>query len=683
MYFFNLILMMLSLASPAAQNSDVRFVLATTNGQTTFRLGEEINLEFRFSTGVPRKYEPAACYPYRRFVVSSSDTFNVEPAAGVVDPLRDSSYLLDGGPVSCVMSTEPVFIGGSSTVRPRTLNDWIQFIQPGHYRIEATTHEIRGLTLTSNAIEIDIVNPEPGWAETQARNAIATLRRNSQDYSDAAASDAAANAARTLRYLGTLDAVPGLIEFLGRRFHQEIDAGLISSPRRKEILSRLEAALVAPDVPISESWLDTLDRVAVAESVGPRPRSNDGAYTAQFRTIADHYRLMLADAVANKKAQARAVTLETLVLAGIRGAPAPDQSTVRALTQAFTELPAGDQRSLLSGYWFAWASPAAHSVVLAAARGTGDARNEALTRLLEFSAQEAREVVLDRVRKGDYEIVYGNFPEALLNLPDETLPELDEILAAAYEQGRPADRLIARYATKAIYTRVRRAHEKRGDGHCGEILAYFFRVDPDAAVTLRKDPQTGIACPLFFRNPIVRSAGLERVALEDLASADAGAGPPNIVADPALAILARGSVQVKDALLKRLAQLEAGSPLAAAIVRTILQPGDWSLTAEDFTRLRVACGSNSCRAEVDSTERSLQSSPIAVSFNGIMSMINTSTVQVGPFAALGDEQLRKALQKFPPGTQFRMQSASRWWADQQRSDRIRSVFTALGLELLP
>jgi hypothetical protein len=667
MSVLGLFLMLLSFASPAAQTPDVRFVLATANGQTTFRLGEEINLEFRFSSGVLRKYEPVACYARRRFVVSSSDTFNVEPAAGVVDPLRDSSYLLDGA-ISCLRSIQPIFIDESPTVRARTLNDWVQFIQPGHYRIQATTHEIDGLTLTSNAIEIDVVNPEPGWAETQARNAISTLRGNSDDSNSA-------KAARTLRYLGTTDAIPGLIEFLGPRFHQEIDAGLISSPYRKEILSRLEAALVAPDVSISESWLDTLDRVAVAASVGPRPRDNDGAYTAQFRTITDHYLRMLADAVVSKRAQARAVSLETLVLAGIRGAPAPGESTVRALTEAFAELPAGDQGSLLGGYWFAWASPAAHSVVLAVARGTGDARNEALTRLLEFSPQEARDIVLDRVRKGDYEIVYGNFPEALLNLPDETLPELDEILAAAYEQGRPADRLIARYATRAIYTRIRAAYEKRA-GHCGEILPYFFRVDPDAASTLRKDPQTGSACPLSFRNPIVRSAGLEHVAIEDLAAAD------RAVADQALVLLARGSAPVQDALLKRLAEVEAGSPAAAGIVRTILQPGDWTLTAEDFTRLRAACGSNSCRPEVDYTEKSLQS-PVAVaaSFDG--SMADTNSVRVGPFSFTGDEQLRKILQKFPAGTQFRMQSPGRSWAAQQRVDRIRSVFTALGLDLLP
>ncbi len=670
MQFLGLAFLSLFLASPVAQDASpsVSFVLATSNGQTTFRIGEAINLEFRFSSGVLQKYQPVPCYPNRRFVVLAADTFNVEPMGGTVDPLRDSSYLYDPGPGSCITGV-PVFIGESPTVRPRILNDWIQFTRPGHYRVQAATGEVGGLTLTSNAIEIDIVAAEPGWAATQARNAISTLREVSPASSQAEA------AMRTLRYLGTPEAIPGLIEFLGQSSN-ELDAGLISSPFRNEVLSGLEDALVAPDVPITQSWLATLDRVAVAAAVGPRPVRDDSSYLAQFNVIAEKYRRMLTNAVAKKTGQARAVSLMTLVRAGMAmQSPPTEESTIRALTEVFNELPPGDQRNMLGAYWSSWASPSAHSLVLDLARGTGIVRNDALQRLLEFSTPEAREIVEDRVRKGDYTIVAGNFPEVLLYLPDETLPDLDETLATAYEQGRlPADRLIARYATERIYSRIRNTYVQRAD-HCGEILAYFFRVDPDSATTLRKDPQTGSACPLRFRFPIVRSAGMERVALEDLATSD-----PSVV-DQALGILAEGSASVKDELLKRLEQIDSGSRMGASIVRAVLQPGDWTLTAEDFARLKTACGANSCRSDVQVAERS-SLSPVAVASgvrSGATSQVNI--VRIGPYAASDDEQIRKILQKFPPETKFRLQFVGRSWADQQRAEHIQNLFKTQGIEL--
>ncbi len=667
MRFFSLIFMTLLLAAPQAQDSEVRFNLATKDGKTTFRIGEEIDLELNFSTDTPRKYVAEACYPIRRFVVSSSDQFSVEPAAGAIDPLRDSSYLMDGGAGSCVMSTEPDFLGSAPKKRSRILNDWVQFTQPGHYRVQVTTREIAGLTLTSNTLDIDIVTPEPGWAAAQEQAAVAALQGTP------GRRPSLSTGATTLRYLGTLDAVPALIQFLSGDFsyRQDIDAGLISSPHRTEVLSQLEAALVAPDVPISESWIDTLDRVAVAAALGPRPRGNDSSYTTQFRAIAEKYRLKLAESLPNKKGQARAVSLQTLVLAGMRGLTPPDEATILALMNSFADLPDGDQRNLLTGYWRSWASPAAHAVVLAAAEGMGDARNDALRRLLEFSVDEARQVVVDRVRKGDYEVVHGNFPNVLLELPDETIPELDDILATAYEQGRASERLIARYATARIYPRVLVAYEQRAE-HCGEILSYFFRVDPDAAATRRMDPQTGLVCPLSFSYPITRSPALEAMVLEEIEGAVSDPG------DSALAILARGSAAVKDGLLKRLEKSAAGSSAAASLVRTILQPGDWILTADDFFRLRAACAGNPCLAEVQSIERGLES-PVTVSIEGSLS--GPAAVRIGPFTASSNQEIRNTLRRFPLNTQFRMQTVRTTWADQQPAERVRSVFSAMGLEL--
>src|SRR5437867_3510036 len=316
----------------------------------------------------------------------------------------------------------------------------------------------------------------------------------------------------------------------------------------------LEADLVSPDIPISQSWFNALAELATVAITGPRPkppvtadeqsrlqwRAAEDAYVAQFRPIQDRYLATLSGAVAHKRGRARAVTLQTLLLAGPQP---PAEATRRALIESFAELPDSNQTNLLNGYWSQWASEDAHSAVLRAARGAGSARNDALIRLLEFSADEGRQIVVDRIRKGDYAVVYGNFPRALLMLPDNTVPELDDVLASAYERGEAVERLIARYATERIYSRIRTEYEKRTPS-CGEILPYFYRVDPDAAAAFRNatSASSGGRCPLIFDWPVARSLGLERAAIEDLASSD-----PRLLA-PALALLERGSAKAKEAI---------------------------------------------------------------------------------------------------------------------------------------
>src|SRR2546428_3345496 len=128
------------LASPViAQNpDDVSFVLATQSGKTTFRLGEQIDLEFRFASGTSSRYEVAPCYPSRRFVGTSPDVFIVDPDRGTADPLADIPAQISGMPCVGV----PLFLGPTPIVRNRILNEWVEFHRPGRYRITATTHQI-------------------------------------------------------------------------------------------------------------------------------------------------------------------------------------------------------------------------------------------------------------------------------------------------------------------------------------------------------------------------------------------------------------------------------------------------------------------------------------------------------------------------------------------------------------
>jgi len=96
-------------------------------------------------------------------------------------------------------------------------------------------------SLTSNTLEIEIVAPEPGWAEKQAQAAMVILKSSSDV-------DEVLKAGRTIRFLETVEAVPILVEYFSKsRAGEELRQGLISSPYRKEVVAALEAQIADPD----------------------------------------------------------------------------------------------------------------------------------------------------------------------------------------------------------------------------------------------------------------------------------------------------------------------------------------------------------------------------------------------------------------------------------------------------
>jgi len=297
MRFWIPILAVVFLGLPASAQilDDVRFVLATKDGRTTFRIGEEIDLEFRFSSSTRQKYlRDLSCYPKRRTTLRSSDEFFVEPNSGIADPLAKTTALIWCGPSTCLGpvlpadGTSPIYpasqyLSTTSYVQDRILNEWVEFRKPGRYRISAlTSHQIEdlksptALRLISNTIEIEIVAPESGWSERQARAATATLKSSNNV-------DEILKAGRVLRFLETSDAVPALVEYFDKsRAGDELKQGLISSPYRKEILATMEAQIVAPDFPITRSWFQTYDELARVADNGPPPKPSEEALSTEY-----------------------------------------------------------------------------------------------------------------------------------------------------------------------------------------------------------------------------------------------------------------------------------------------------------------------------------------------------------------------------------------------------------------
>ncbi len=246
----SLIVALLTQSAPTQNPPDVTFILATKAAKSTFRIGEEIELEFRLSSTTPRRYIVDQLYRGNYRTVRLGSPFVVEPTAGTADPLADLPELFDGVGGG-VMSTETQFLSEIPRVSNAFLNDWVSFRTPGRYRVTATTRQV-DIPLQSNALEIDIVAPEPGWAEVKLREAAAILETDRDNM----------QAARTLAFLNTQGAALRMVELFseqpGLYINRQLRFGLFGSPYRKEILAAMESNLESPEVSIGQEWMSTM-----------------------------------------------------------------------------------------------------------------------------------------------------------------------------------------------------------------------------------------------------------------------------------------------------------------------------------------------------------------------------------------------------------------------------------------
>lgn len=261
------IFMMMLWASTSPQLSvkepaDIKFELATKNGRKVFRIGEAIDVEFRLTSTSPMKYQAVDILSGKRLAHFSSDRFVAEPSMGVSDPLGD--FPRETMELPGVQFPGEYVLGKTPAVLNRRLNDWLTFQKPGHYRVTAETGTISsvGPTVTmiplgrkspetkplewfsvqSNAIEIDLIAPEAGWAEAVLHDAVAkrgdyydTIAVNPAERDQPVVSITAQDA---LRFLQTREAAMAMIQLNGQSgFSNNISVW--SSVHRFEIVAAL------------------------------------------------------------------------------------------------------------------------------------------------------------------------------------------------------------------------------------------------------------------------------------------------------------------------------------------------------------------------------------------------------------------------------------------------------------
>lgn len=710
----------------------VTFTLRLKDGKTRFRQGELITVEMLFASTLPNTYK-VDTRTYDRSGRLYADTYHVEPELNTVDPLQD--YL-----ESLMFVTS---MGGLYSIPPpleekpyviaQDLNEFVRFDRPGKYRLSVTnartgkidpasSHRTKGqFTVTSNSVEIEILPADPIWRKQQIQEAKAII--NGTGPGDRRAG------CRQLRFLNSAEAETEMI----RRLRGNTDGcdgefhfGLLSSPRREFVIREMETQMAAPDHPVTGSFFRTLTILnflaQYSSPMPPYPAANDEKMSKEWQAemqkrrsalqeITAQCTQQLALSVSRKQGSALAVSLETLLeyesnAPAEKRTPASAARTAQiaaALPGVFLDLPSDRQYTLLTIFW----KPIAGAAMLPALRrlidrpstpeeGTfSDLRGIALQRLFELVPEEGRAAVLKEIQRTPLRIR----PSALSILPDETLPELDQILSERLARHDPESEfdvvsnystLIARYATSASAPNVKRALGNRfGKMACdiqSPMIAFFLRVDPaygaevlEQSLTARKE--TGCYKSEFGSVALLYSSPeLEKIAAAHLDD------PEFEVAIQAASVLGQyGSAAAEQNLMNRLEQWHAqwngrekevqpqiengtvaGEPaeLEKEIVGALVYASAWIADPEKLNRIRQLCLTPSGRSEVDRALSDWNDHSIKPTFGSIDNSLQH--ISVAQYTSESIKSLKRKLVQFPKRTAFVWKPANSGGPDEEQ-----------------
>jgi hypothetical protein len=300
-------------------------------------------------------------------------------------------------------------------------------------------------------------------------------------------------------------------------------------------------------------------------------------------------------------------------------------------------------------------------------------RDLAFKGLYELSPKEATPLFLEEIRHprvtdGRYTVTGAT----LGLLPNETLPEFDQLLADRMEQNKSGTpdldaQLIGRYATKAVFPRVKFIYENHlGRWPCvteDGFFVYFLRVDPDFGV--KTLAQAGGFCLNQAFASVVkmnRWAELEPRLIGRLNGSDLWN------ARNAAEVLAKyGSPKAEEAMWERVRQFHAqwkergdelfmrpgmkkdaneATGFQFGLVEALGGAQAWLLTDEQITELEnLTLG-----GEKENVKHWHWSSPVELTVNctGQQMIINFT----GRYFATDVSSMRNKLAQYPSGTSF-------------------------------
>jgi hypothetical protein len=659
--FVSLVLLPIAAGQVNQENStaftaSLSLQLRLGGGRTQFHVGEIIPVEMVFTSGEHKKYSinPFDCFARQTY------QYHVDPPlfldrAGELDAALEMEGLTCSGGVVDINPGEKPF-----TVE-QILNSRFRMDTPGKYRISVTSTRL-GLSVTSNAVEMEIAPADPAWQKSELDRALGLIKlRTEKDLVEGC---------RVLRYLRTDAAAVTIAKEYGDltpcASFANLDAAVISAPNRMAVLEELQAGIAAPDRPISTGYLRTIAIVSLyQEHPDWYPQQQPATESEEVKLLAGptensglwrergalpnreiFFAKQLAAALPKKGPEARAKSLETLLYLGrtLGYIEIPREIMNAAqgeIAANFRSLPPGDQNYVLRHLWPEIKSPAMIPVLREVVEtGFVPASNwpqsVALRRLYELSPEEARPYILGELRSE-----YPRIDISVLGLlPEKDLPELDQLLLSRVEKSQDngyrvaATALVQRYASPAIEKDLRPFMAQNiGKTECeseANLLAYFLRVAPNDGDEMLQEAmhaQGRLSCrdTLLQRLATIRmSPEVEQAAIAALNDSDS-----SVVLEALNVLKDYGSADCKSAILRAFSQwhkqwearakdldmpenarwqIDGAYFSAAALAQA------WLSSEQDFEALRDLCLTQSCKQAANSTlvERSQKYVMIAV-----------------------------------------------------------------------
>jgi hypothetical protein len=707
----------LALNLRAAFNLTVR----TKNDQTTFRIGELIELELSFSSASSNTHQISTA-TYDRSGRLGLESYHVEPKTGWDDPLEmyfQSYGGFIGGGLHGIdkLSTQP-------TIIHRDLNEWVRFNQPGRYRIVVTSSRVSALVsgnakpepVQSEEISLTIV---PATAEWQAATLQKALDVINDEHRSASSSDSspAGRAIATLRYLGT----PAAAAAMARRLTDQNTAfqyklGLAATPDKEAALKILDALLNDPEFPVNGLFLEAMSLVALpADKSANRPQDR-ADLEAKFRRE-------FLEALGRKRGAALAVSAYAIVdEAAMRQRDLPPDQKERLtadVVAGFDSLPPQAQTELLQSRWQVLDKHAMLPLLSKIARQYKDVpelremnayqSNQisagALTRWWEMDPQSARPAIIEEIVRPK-----PRFGASVLGmLPDKELPEVDPLLADHLTSEKGSEEqiasLISRYATPAIEPQVARFLDERvGKWACAiqaPLLAYLLRVDPVGAVPLLEKAMAARVSGFSACNhSLLTDVAVlhDDPALEHLATRSLNDSDPQITGNAATYLGKYGSQAAEEKLWDRFAawsqqwrgraaelHYDSGDKLdgvyqegAGSSMLIALATGqNWMMDETKLNRLLDLSVTPNQRNQAEGYLRMWQNQPRRISFIGF----GIERFQIAQYENLSLESAVKKLMQFPRGTSF-LWSGGPHQQDEKAFETVSKAVADHGIKIL-
>jgi hypothetical protein len=691
-----LILPILFLTAPlfAQQENGAELTIHFVGESSRFRVGEVIPIELSFTASTPDSFEMTT-RNYDRSGRLNIEKFNVSPPGR--DPLKkyysEGSFMMGGAGITQTLSADP------QEMR-EDLNEWVALDEPGHYSLYVTSGRVsrrdaaknEPIELRSNFLEFDIVDADPGWQQRTLKTALATLNMESSTREEKN------SASQALRFLDSPDSVRELVGLLGSHAegpHWNEVAGLAGSRNQNLVVSELERQMSAPDIGIGRDYVYILAKLKFQldhEPLPPYPQKDKEqqkiwserrqANDKKLNELQDTLYDRAASLVSSKNGIARADTVQTVLLR-----PSRDSSAAKPLgalppeeiASAFLNLSQEQQWDLLSSFWerlkiSAMVGPL-KKVVEQPEMKQQRLRDVALRRFYDLDPSVAAPIFLEEIRQPHFDS--SVFPsvriETLGLLPNETLPQFDEMLSARLEEKESRTRgldaqLVGRFSTKAILKKVKSVYETLpGQWDClteDGFVVYFLRVDTDYGV--KRLAVAPSACMNNSLPIVVRMHRWSEVEPGIIARLN---GPDPWRARQAAEALARyGSPKAEGALWDRLSRfheqwMERGNELTYrgemkhdanealsfqfGLVEAIGHAQAWLLTDEKIDDLeRLTLGQ-----ERDNVKSWHWSSPVDVNISLFGEQMHA---WVGQYSPSDLASLRSKLAQYPAGTKFRL-----------------------------